>query len=232
MPNKNKYIINEQNFKNLQEIRSYIHKIRDSYKNYSYLNTDDFDFMRSLLDRHEHASKKIGCGVKAIYIKNNKMFKQTREFWLVRTDGSETDFSYKVCLRNKTESMLTKFKTACRVAIENEIMEFKRSFFKNRKLIHRCPFTKEVITLTNSHVDHAYPWTFNKIVMEFIKIYRIDINNIEIRGILEDAVTQNSLSDKLKNDFISFHNRLATLRVVSKKANLSILRRGKLSIED
>ncbi len=227
---KNKfYIVNEMVFRTLNDIRLHVRKIKDSYIDNVNIDDKDFAFMRELLNHHESASHKIGCGVVSMYIKTVSVYKTNRCFWLVRSDMSETDFSFEKCLRNKPEPRLLKFKNACRTAISNDITKFKRNFFSGLNDSHSlCTITGERIAIDNSHVDHAYPYTFDWIVTEFIKLYKIDIGNIDLGGIGEDAVMRYSIKDlNLREGFIQFHNAHAVLRVISKTANLGIVKRYK-----
>lgn len=229
MGKRKPYIINNEEFRTLQDLRIRIRAIRDTYPDNVYINPNDLAFMCNVLNRHESADYKIGCGVAAMYVKTVPMYKNNRCFWLVRQDGSETDFSFEMCLRNKPESRLIKFKQACRSAVSEEVSVFKREFFRTKtKFCAKCPFTGEVITPTQSHVDHAPPWTFDNIVSGFIKEYLVDVDDVEIRGIREDKMLRNEIdNDNLKQRFIDYHNERAELRVISKQANLSIVKRIK-----
>lgn len=218
------YIVNGKSFKTKTELRNYIRNIRDGYLDGQRLSQDDFVFMFDLLQRHEEPEIKIGCGVSYMYVKSNEVFKRNREFWLVREDGSETDFSFEICLKHETK--LQKFKNACRTSVADIVMEFKKDFFHCVGETSICPVTGEQMTLrSNSHVDHAPPNTFDKIVQDFISLNGIDVNDIELLT-AEDGRVRNEMVDKiLESKFVDFHNRMATLRVISKSANLSVVKR-------
>jgi hypothetical protein len=217
-------IVNGHPFKTKKALREYIRKIRDSYIDRQHLNEADFEFMLDLLNRHERPEIKIGCGVKYIYVKTNEVFKHNREFWLVRIDGSETDFSFEICLKHKTK--LQKFKNACRTSVADIVMDFKKDFFDSIGEPSVCPLTGgEMAFRKNSHVDHAPPETFDKIVQDFISLNGLDVNEIELLT-AEDGRIRNEMVDKtLEQQFIKFHNERAKLRVISKLANLSLVKR-------
>lgn len=82
--------INNLYFKTKKALDGYIRKMRDSYFDRQSLGESDFNFMLSLLDRHERPDAKIGCGIVSMYVKTNPVYKNNRGFWLVRVDGSET----------------------------------------------------------------------------------------------------------------------------------------------
>lgn len=218
------YIVKGKSFKTQKELRNYIRNIRDVYLDGQRLSQDDFDFMFDLLQRHEEAKIKIGCGVSYMYVKTNEVFKLNRGFWLVRDDGSETDFSFEICLKHETK--LQKFKNACRTSVADIVMAYKKDFFDRVGEPSMCLVTGEQMTLRgNSHVDHAPPNTFNKIVQDFISLKGLDVNDIELLT-AEDGRVRNEMVDKtLEGEFVDFHNKMAALRVISKSANLSIVKR-------
>lgn len=219
------YTVNGLSFKTKQELREHIRSIRDCYGDGVIIADEHFDFMLDLLNRHESADIKIGCGVAYMYVKTNEVFKRNREFWLVRTDGSETDFSYEICLKHETK--LQKFKSACRTAVAPYVMEFKIRFFTAADGVAICPITSERMTLRdNAHVDHEPPNTFDKIVSDFIQIRGLDVEEIDLIT-AEDGRVRNEIASKvIEADFIRFHNEQANLRVVSKRANLSIVKKA------
>lgn len=52
--------------------------------------------LHSLLLRHRDVVKKIGCGVSHFMVQKDGY--GGRCFWVVRTDGSQEDFTYKRCV--------------------------------------------------------------------------------------------------------------------------------------
>ncbi len=55
-------------------------------------------FLKDLLGYHATPSEKIGCGVASFKAGCNPKFPETRCFVIVRTDGTEIDFSYIKCI--------------------------------------------------------------------------------------------------------------------------------------
>ena len=58
---------------------------------------DDNAFLLELLKKHPRAVEKIGAGVKHFTVENAKG--GTRCFYVIRADGSRSDFSFMKCLR-------------------------------------------------------------------------------------------------------------------------------------
>jgi len=93
------YIVNGEHFWTKRQLTERVRRILHSYKPYQKLKRKDFKFMLSLLQNHERANEKVGCGVKAIEVRVNTKYGATNySFWIIRTDGSETDFSYQKCI--------------------------------------------------------------------------------------------------------------------------------------
>lgn len=219
-----KYTIAGEEFQTLDDLRTRVKGILGAYPDYCFLSPEDLSFMLDLLQRHEHAWRKIGCGVAGMFVRRNPVFKN-RGFWIYREDGSETDFSFEKCLRNKPESRLLKFKHACRGAIAERVIQFKTDFFNNHDQAV-CPITGQEITPWNYHVDHSPPWTFDRIVHSFIRDFGIDVESVAIRGIGADRSLRNKLDSEIKAQFIAYHNERAQLRMLSPRGNLTLRKGG------
>lgn len=215
-------------FKTKKALRERIRGIRHKYADNERLNDADFGFMLDLLNNHEHRAEKIGRGVESMTVRTNPVYKINRGFWLTRTDGTSTDFSYEMCLRSTTK--LQAFSAACRGVVADTVKTFKLDFFKRQREPTQCPITGELMTLRgNSHADHAPPMTFARIVNDFIISHGVDVNApgllMHRDGQTVDEFTDNDIAQR----FLDYHNQIATLRVISKQANLSIARRDNSS---
>jgi len=102
------------------------------------LNSTNGKFLVKLLSYHPDASYKIGCGIKH-FIKrvNNHRY----ILIIIRTDGSEESFSYKVCCGITFDDLTT----AMRTAIAPFLAEYKKSNPSS------CSFCKTIFGL---QVDH------------------------------------------------------------------------------
>eukprot|EP00434_Breviolum_minutum_P020826 symbB.v1.2.018372.t1/scaffold1462.1/size117239/5 len=65
------------------------------------LHGDDLELVKALLAYHPAAKEKIGVGLQGIKVDRAPANhgRQSRCFWVVRTDGSEEDFSARKCLK-------------------------------------------------------------------------------------------------------------------------------------
>ena len=221
MPKRTPITVYETEFKTKKSLREHIRKILYSYPDGQILNTVDFTFMLALLERHEDPKRKIGCGVDFMYVKRNPVFKNMG-FWLARTDGTETDFSFEICLKHETK--LQKFKSACRTTISDDIISFRDRFFSQSET-PTCEVTGDQLHKWDSHVDHVPPMTFDNIVKEFVMDLGIDVEKVELLT-AEDGRVRNELADgMLRDQFRLYHLGVADLRVISPLANLSIVKR-------
>lgn len=86
---------------------------------------DDHKLLRDLIDLHKEAAEKIGCGVEAFVI-DRPLRGQHSGFKIVRTDGSEIDFSYLSCLSppNHRQQVLG--------AMRGEVVDTISSYFAMR----------------------------------------------------------------------------------------------------
>ena len=217
------FFIHGKYFPTKAVLQNKIRTIRDSYADGESLSNDDFEFMSEVLEGHPEYKTKVGGGLKSMFVSTNPLYRNTRCFWLVRIDGSSTDFSFVECLTPTLHKK--KFFRALRTAIEPITMEFKKQFFAKRTEPYYCPYTGEELHEIGSHVDHKAPNTFQELVEKFIREYAIDVDCIQIGGDVEDNTYQNTLvDDGLRQKWIDFHNAHAELQIISRTANLSITR--------
>jgi hypothetical protein len=179
---------------------------------------EDIEFLRWLLDRHPQAPEKIGQGVAGFSVQTTAM--GTRCFFVHRVDGSSTDFSYHSCTTAPDHIALVR--KAMRRAIADQIIEFKRASEAQAPLV--CAVTGDMLSWDNAHVDHAPPvfialadeWASRVGGYSAIKLPPAADKQIGRSLILADAEL-----------WANFHQQNAHLRIDSRLANLSLLRRGK-----
>ena len=90
----------------------------------------------------------------------------------------------------------------------------------------RCPVTGDVIRTSDAHVDHEIP--FEELLRRFLEEEGVKLGDVEVEP-PEDEVTMAKLSDAaLSKSWQDFHWKNARLRLVSVRANLSVLRKKSL----
>jgi len=181
----------------------------------------EFSVMRDLLNHHPSASRKIGVGVRSIFVQTMPEHYYSKGFVLERIDGTRTDFSYRECLNpSKPRDW---FSRGCRTVIKAQVDALREHVLDADNFC--CPITNEPLVGGNCHIDHAPPWTFAKIVEAFKDTFLIDINTVGYADDHLDYATESKfIDDELAAKFLRFHDERAQLRAVSTRANMVILR--------
>lgn len=193
------YKLKSHKFSNQAEFINFIKTILNKYNYNESLNLDDFFLICDLIDRHPQSKEKIGCGIQNIQVRKDKNF-NTKQFWIIRTDGSEIDFSYIKAVKAKDKTNLQKFKDAAREAVSSQIIQFKVSANAN---------------FPGLHVDHIIP--FEKFILSFIYEFNINVDQVKITG-----DTRSEFMDKeLKDSWKKYHLKNASLRILTASENLS-----------
>lgn len=213
-----KYNLGGLMFSSKQAVAKHAKKIKDTTPIDTTLTGQDFNFMFDLLRWHPDSPNKIGAGVRSIQIRANPTFKHP-EFYLWRTDGTGTEFSYRQC--TSPTSPIGDFNAACRVAVVDDIIAFRDKALAN---FPRCPITGDALDKLNSHVDHEPPLTFARLVVDWSRIEKIDGRKVVVTGRHVDNQYRLELADiALRARWILYHRANANLRLVSKTANLRII---------
>lgn len=191
----------------------------------------DHDDLVALLERYDAAiinsPAKIGSGIDHFLRRRNVgEGYSTPGFWVHRTDGTATDFSYIDAVKGQPKSNTQEFYDACRNAVAADLLAAKkRHFDTHADSAGRvpCDLSDELISFAEAHLDHAYP-TFGQLVVSF-RAARGWHHGVPV-GVLTppaDAQTTTSFLDPFAAEaFRQFHRGAATLRVVSRARNLSM----------
>ena len=212
-----KYFINGQVFSSLDKIKNHVRNIVKKYKDHENLKDEDFNFMSDLFKRHELYEEKKGSGIKNIFINTTKPY-GSRCFFIERSDGSQTDISFTMCLRNNKESDFQRFMAAGRTAIKQDISTFRKTAG------NICSVSGKELRVDDIDVDYAAPWTFQKICKVFFDEKQLEGKEAVLYKC--DGRVENEIKDEfLRQAFIDFHNEKASLRVVHKELNRGFLKR-------
>jgi hypothetical protein len=193
------------------------------YRNNEDIREEDSEFLRALVQRHPESVQKIGLGIKRFFRAGTGQ--STDCFWLERIDGSTTDFSYKSCVNAKGKSLYQEFAEACRQAVQADLTRAKKEHFEkfgdaDGKV--PCDVTGDSVSISEAHLDHKKPLTFQVIVMTFVKALKIQIRP-EMLSIPTDAQFVTTFVDKeLEAAFREYHHTVRILRIVKARTNLSL----------
>lgn len=199
-------IINRVEFKSKAALEKFVSQMLQSYEPGTIITGTNKEFLEELFQYHPRASEKIGIGIKEIMVRIDPVWKKTKQFWIIRTDGTGTDISYKKPIYGEPSTKMT-FAQACRSVVIDDIIQFKLQALKTKPI---CPHRGIMLDFANSSVDHVAPKTFNFLVDSFIKINNIDINRVNIIGEMRREFADPGLKEK----FYNYHKQEAVLELV------------------
>jgi hypothetical protein len=177
---------------------------------------DHAQFLLDLLRLHPEADQKIGCGVKSFEIKRNG---RSLGFWLTRTDGTTTDWSYLACLSPPSRERLAM--AALRSAIRDQVALCRDEAFAGAEEI-QCAVTGARITRESCHVDHDPP--FIEVVDQWLNAEGMALKDVRIYPTTDGSTITEMADPRQLLGWCSFHEQTANLRVVLASANMGWLR--------
>lgn len=126
--------IGEFTFQTKAECKEFVKTILNKYQINTPVDKPDLEFISELLKRHPEYETKVGSGIKEIVIKLDGYWVKTRCFYIVRTDGTYTDFSYGNCIDNDTSREPFKmFNQSARSAVKDQIISHLSTYIKRTK---------------------------------------------------------------------------------------------------
>jgi hypothetical protein len=214
------YEVGGERFKSKAALTERVRKILYSYPFEEELQPDDFAFMSSLLLRHTESTRKIGVGLAKMKVMPG--LHKTRCFFLIRIDGTESDFSFVNCINGKAP--LQDLRTAMRFAVQDQSRALRDAAFSRARVL-TCPITGAVITSAEAHVDHIPPDTFERLVDRFLLEHGVDPTTVALGGDGDGEMQCYLVDDAFRTTWTEYHRAHARLRIVSVRANLSDIRR-------
>jgi hypothetical protein len=210
--------VNGQVFKSKKALLDKCKVILNSSSMMGPLQVDDATFIVSLIETyHPEASLKVGVGISKVSIQPDGY--GGRCFWLERVDGSKTDVSVYKCVNHP--SYEKSVKEAFRNAIAQDVLAFKA-----RRLteVSCCEYSGK--PFDEIHVDHKPPKTFEFILNEFMKTKGLTWEQVAIDPTYDGKVGSWLSDTQLWEEWRSYHNSTAELRLVNKRANLGDIKKN------
>jgi hypothetical protein len=145
-------------------------------------------------------------------------------FWVVRQDGTATDFSYIDAVKGQPKGRSKDFYGACRQAVALDLIQAKKQAFAqygNDQGRVGCELTGVMVTIDNAHLDHAWP-NFSLLVSGFraARGWSRDIPDGVVSDPTDGQVTPTFVDDSVAEAFRAYHHDQAILRILSATANL------------
>lgn len=165
------------------------------------VSVDDQIFLLSeVFPLHPDWPEKVGSGVDRVEVRIGGVYKSAA-FWLVRTDGSEVDISYKVSLDG--HRVYSTFIAAARNEVSGQTLQWKRE----------NPAPAE-----GMHCDHVHP--FDAILKDWLEL--VDLKAEEI-GVVRQRVGHSDLflSRDLAVSWQRYHRAHARYQWLEAAANVA-----------
>lgn len=179
------------------EIKERAKEILANTKVGDYLRGDNKDFMMDVIAGHPESSRKIGSGIRHIAVMIDPVYKR-KCFYIIRTDGSQTDFSYIKAI-DGAPTKYGEFSKACRTAVKDQV---------------------QPLGSKDTHVHHEGK-QFAEIVNDFIREYTVNLDIIEYTH--GDNITETAFKNPaIANLFGLYHKRNAKLVAIGKEEHKAI----------
>jgi hypothetical protein len=190
-----------------------VHVVTDSERHHCLLD---------LISKHPEAEHKIGVGVDRFEIRLNPIFKNQNTFYLIRVNGTSTDFSFRSCITGRKKTAWALFCDAARNAVADQILVFKSSAFME---VDRpaCGITGNPVLWNNCHVDHVVE--FSELIRKFVEQNGIDVSSA-VKPSSDMQIVAEFISDDLRRKWCEYHRTFAELRLTTPEANLARSTKG------
>jgi len=214
MARSKKTQILDKEFGTQKELKEYVQKILYSCEPKQPLSSDDFQFMRALLNNHPDAYEKIGDGIESIWVQENIVNRgKSTGFWFQRVDGSIDNFSYKVCIENPP-SVKSHFFMACREAVDRYVNDWREDAFQGVDTL-RCPVSSNLITLKESYVAHS-PLPFKEMAEAFMLRENLVLSEQLFKAHGDSDFAMSFADTNLRQKWSVYYRESATLQIRSK----------------
>ncbi|WP_329444894.1 DCL family protein [Streptomyces sp. NBC_01426] len=213
------YRINGEHFRTQKALRERVRGIINPYRYNEVVGEADEEFLRDLITLHPDYEEKAGVGVGGFVVVRTEW--NNRGLMLVRIDGSDIDISWEECL--KATSHAQQVRGCLRRAVKDQILAVVTEAFGQALVV--CAVTGDSIASPReADVDHYQP-VFEELAASFIQEH----GGAEAFVIAPDNAAGFSVAELenvvLVTDWQEYHRKHANLRIVTKHANRSILRR-------
>ncbi|WP_329167785.1 DCL family protein [Streptomyces sp. NBC_01685] len=209
-----KFSIGPRTYRTKGEATKAVQAIRDAYNVGEMVDDhDDHGLLRDLIDMHPDAVEKIGCGVDSFVI-DRPMVGRHSGFKLVRTDGTEIDFSFLTCLSppNHRQQVLA--------AMRGEVTSTISAYFASRAGTNTLTsdLSGTPLDANDPHVSHFQGPPFIEIATQFTTTAggwdQIELNSASAAGYAK-------FKDRaLAQQWVEHHKAHAKLGLLTAQENL------------
>lgn len=167
----------------------------------------------ALLENHHEAAIKKGAGVLHFYKDRSPDHGNTSCFYVMRIDGTFTDFSLPKAVDGVKGTIQEDFRDACHVAVETKINQLRQAHCG--KPDPRCEVTQEPLDLQSCHVLHKEP-TFGSLIAEFRRRQGWDVTvPADLFTYSQDNQSKTKFTNPAHDQaFLELHDELANVLMV------------------
>lgn len=182
------------------------------------LDDDAVDLLLGVLAAHPQSTEKVGVGVAGFFAARSPDF-PSRCFYVRRTDGSETDFSWNEAITPTTP--IVRLRMACRNAINAHRLSFRDQAWPIGEVTGRiCPITGDVFERTEAHIDHQPPQTLMALVESWLGASHLSVAEVPIIHTGDLRSVDTFADGEQESSWVAYHQANAILRLVSASGNL------------
>ena len=201
--------------------KQYFKQLLGGYNHGDRVSGDDALQLYALIERHPERDRKVGCGIDHFEVRQSEY--GNNGFWLVRSDGTSTDFSYLSCIQGEPPSHRLQVNRAFRAIVRFDIQNAVNVFFdqmRDENGMVACAESGELIAREAAHLDHRPPLTFEVIVETFLAYHGLLHEQIDITAGSDGSIHPELLDKEMANDFRRYHANTARLDVIKSDLNL------------
>jgi len=85
-----------------------------------------------------------------------------------------------------------------------------------------CALSGERIDPKSAHMDHCYPMTFERLILDFLELKGINYENVETAPSSDTNPDPVIVDPELRTGFLAYHREYANLRMVRDTLNLEM----------
>lgn len=166
-------------FDSKKDARDYIRTIREKYEYGQLLDSDDFVIVKAAIETMKMDKRPKVEDIKSVQVIKINTGKPHKNFLIILNDGNSSSFSLDNCFppeNSKRDEKKEKFNEASRVAITDQIIQFKKSQRDNQGKYWCVAEKKEVAEAI--HVDHD-ELSFHELISDFIQCEGIQFDEVK-----------------------------------------------------
>jgi hypothetical protein len=185
-----------------------------------------------LLKRHPTFEQKRGAGILGFVVIRAPY--NSRGFGIIRTDWSDTDFSYLKCINAPPTALQTVIR-ALRIEVQQDILQAKRHYFElNSDELGRvpCKETGALVTIDEADADHAPPFSFDVLAKTFLSARKITPDETMLTPPADNQFGRQLVNRALAADWREYHHCHADVRIVAKAKHRTMSRDSRPKLEN